>query len=476
MEANSDKKLNLLELTGLVVGSIIGGGIFNLMHDMALGAGAGATILGWIVTAIGMMSLAFTFQNLTIKRADLNTGIYSYAEEGFGKYMGFNAAWGYWLSVLMGNVSYATLVMSSIGYFIPIFGNGQNIYSIIGSSVLLWGCHFLLLKGVKSASFTNVIITITKLVMIALFILIAFLSFKLHIFTHDFWYTPSGHFELLDVLKQVKSTMLVTVWVFVGIEGAVIFSGQAKHRRDVGRATVFGISIIILIYMLITLLSFGVMSRYHLAHLGQPAMAYFLQDVVGKWGAVVVNIGLIIAVMGTWMSFTMLAGQVPYEAAKAGTFPKSFAKANANGAPTHSLLVTDLLVQILLFLLLFAASAYNFFFSIASSAMLVPYALTSFYQLKHSIMENHGSDKVRNIILGIVASIYSCWLLFSIGTNFALLMMILFAAGIPVYWQLQRKDNHQQRVFKTPERILAIVVSIFAIFAIYEVMTGKITF
>ncbi len=114
---NSKGKLNLIELIGLVVGSIIGGGIFNLMHDMAAGAGAGAIIIGWIITAIGMIMLAFTFQNLTMKRPDLDAGIYSYAKAGFGSYMGFDSAWAYWLSAWLGNVGYATLLMSAAAYF-----------------------------------------------------------------------------------------------------------------------------------------------------------------------------------------------------------------------------------------------------------------------------------------------------------------------------------------------------------------------
>lgn len=110
--------------------SIIGGGVFNLMHDMSAGAGAGAIIIGWVITAIGMLMLAKTFQNLTMKRPDLDAGVYSYAEAGFGKYMGFNSAWGYWLSAWLGNVGYATLLMSAVGYFFPVFGDGQNIWSI----------------------------------------------------------------------------------------------------------------------------------------------------------------------------------------------------------------------------------------------------------------------------------------------------------------------------------------------------------
>lgn len=196
----------------------------------------------------------------------------------------FNSAWGYWLSAWLGNVGYATLLMSAVAYFLPIFGNGQNIWSIIAASFILWACHFMILRGVESASFVNTIITIAKLIPIFLFILIVLFAFKMNMFTSGFWYTPSGKFEFANVMSQAKSTMLVTVWVFIGIEGAVVFSGRARKRSDVGKATVLGIITVILIYMLITLLSFGVMSRAGLSHLSQPAMAELLQSLVGKWG------------------------------------------------------------------------------------------------------------------------------------------------------------------------------------------------
>lgn len=471
-----DGKLGLLELIGLVVGSIIGGGVFNLMHDMAVGAGAGAIIIGWVITAIGMVMLALTFQNLTMKRPDLDAGVYSYAEAGFGKYMGFNSAWGYWLSAWLGNVGYATLLMSAVAYFLPVFGDGQNIWSIIAASFILWACHFMILRGVQSVSFVNTIITIAKLIPIFLFIIIVLFAFKMNMFTSDFWFTPSGKFEFGSVMAQAKSTMLVTVWVFIGIEGAVVFSGRARKRSDVGKATVLGIITVILIYMLITLLSFGVMSRAGLTHLTQPAMAELLQSLVGKWGAMVVNGGLIISVVGAWLSWTMFAGQLPYEAAKEGSFPKMFAKENKNGAPITSLTVTNICVEIFMFSYLITASAYNFFYSIASAAILIPYAFSAFYQLKYSFLEDHGKGRTGNIIVGIISSLYACWLLFAAGANFLLLMSLLFAAGIPVFWILQKKDNHAEKVFGPIEMLLAIFIVLAAIYAIYGLIVGQITF
>ncbi|ANZ61786.1 arginine-ornithine antiporter [Secundilactobacillus paracollinoides] len=469
MEESDKGKLNLVELIALVVGSIIGGGVFNLMHDMSAGAGAGAIIIGWVITAIGMLMLAKTFQNLTMKRPDLDAGVYSYAEAGFGKYMGFNSAWGYWLSAWLGNVGYATLLMSAVGYFFPVFGDGQNIWSIVAASFILWACHFMILRGVESASFVNTIITIAKLIPIFIFLVTMIIAFRLGVFTHGFWYTPTGTFQFGNVMGQVRNTMLVTVWVFIGIEGAVVFSGRAKNRKDVGRATVLGIITVILIYALITLLSLGVMQRAGLAKLTQPAMADLLQSVVGKWGAVVVNAGLIISVVGAWLSWTMFAGQLPYEAAKEGTFPKIFAKENKNGAPVNSLLFTNICVEVFMFSYLVTASAYNFFYSIASAAILIPYAFSAFYQFKYSIQESpEVPGRGGNITVGAIASIYALWLLFAANLGYILLMSLLFAVGIPVYILLQKRDNKAEKVFGNTERIIAIVVFLIAVLTVFE--------
>lgn len=476
-EEKSAGKLNLIELTMLVIGSIIGGGVFDLMQNMAgVPAGAGAILIGWIIAGIGMIFLALSFKNLSMKRQDLDAGIYSYAEEGFGKYWGFNSAWGYWASAWLGDVGYATLLMSSVGYFLPIFGNGQNIWSIIVASIILWGCHFLLLHGAESASFINTIVTIAKLVPLFLFIVVMIVAFKLNVFTSGFWMTPSGHFAFADVMKQVRGTMLVTVWVFIGVEGAVVFSGRAKRRKDIGTATVLGIVTVILIYMLVTLLSLGVMRRAQVANLSQPAMAALLEHVVGKWGAIVVNLGLIISVAGAWLSWTMFAAQVPYEAAKTGTFPKFFAKENKHHAPVTSLIITNAATELFILTFLITSSAYQLFYTISTAAILIPYMFSAFYQLKFSIQEPSGTPgRTGNIIIGIIASVYTVWLVYSAGYTNLLLLTILFGVGVPLYVYLQKHDNHAKKVFGPIELCWAIFFIVVGIISIILLLMNKIT-
>ncbi|PQD95230.1 arginine-ornithine antiporter [Pradoshia eiseniae] len=470
MEGN--KKLGLVSLIAIVVGSMIGGGAFNLASDMAGAASPGASIIGWVITGIGMIALAFSFQNLNEKRPDLEGGVFSYATAGFGKFLGFNSAWGYWISAWLGNVAYATLVFSSIGYFFPVFEGGQNIAAIIGASVLLWVVHGLVLRGVHSAALVNIVTTIAKLVPIFLFIIIGIFAFNADIFIDDFWGTGAG-FQFSDVMAQTKSTMLVTLWVFIGIEGAVVLSSRAKDKKDVGKATVIGLIGTLAIYVLISFMSMGVMHRADVAGLANPSMAYIFEEIVGPWGATFINLGLIISVLGAWLGWTLLASEIPYLAGKEKLFPSWFAKVNKNGAPANSLWLTNGLIQVFLLTFLVSEQAYNFAFSLASSAILIPYAFTAFYQLKYSIQDK-AADRAKNLFVGIVASVYAIWMVYAAGVGYLLLTMLLYAPGIAIYYLVQKEANVKQVFTKTDLAISAALI-VFAVAAIYGLVTGAIT-
>ena len=469
---SNDKKLGLFSLMALVVGSMIGGGIFNLATDMASGAGSIAILVGWVITGIGMISLGLCFQNLNMKRHDLDGGVYSYAKAGFGDFMGFNSAWGYWVSAFLGNVAYATLLFSSLGYFFPIFEGGQTVEAIIGASILLWGVHFLILRGVHSAAILNLITTIAKLIPVLVFVIVVIFAFKVDIFTSSFW-GDAGSFSWSAVADQVKNTMLVTVWVFIGIEGAVVFSSREKNRADVGKATILGLVGTLIIYALISLLSLGAMQQAELAALDSPSMAYLMEHMVGKWGAVLINIGLIISVSGAWLGWTLLASEIPYIGAKDGVFPKWFGAENKNKAPKNALWVTHGFIQVFILTFLFTESAYNLMFSLASSAILIPYAFSAFYQYKYTL-GTKDPDRTKNLIVGVIASIYSIWLVYAAGLDYLLLTVVLFAIGIPVFFIIQKEQN-KEKIFTKAELFVAIAFVILAIWGVYELVTGGIT-
>jgi arginine:ornithine antiporter/lysine permease len=468
-KGSGGKELGLFSLTSLVIGSVIGSGVFNMMSNMAQSAGLLGIILGWVVTAIGMTFLVLTFRNLNKKKPKLDAGIYSYAEAGFGRFMGFSSAWGYWISAWVGNVAYATLAFSSLSYFFKLFGDGQNVASVIGASVVLWVGHFLILRGVKSASFMNGLVTLAKLAPIAIFILAVFFAFKLNIFTKDIW----GSADLGSLFNQVKGTMLVTVWSFIGIEGAVIFSVRAKHRSDVAKASFLGLYTVIAIYVLVTVLSLGVMTRPELAGLNAPGMAGVLEHVVGKWGAVLVNIGVIVSVLGAWLAWTMFSFELPFRAAEKGTFPAIFTKTNKNGTPVVALAVTNGLVQLFLFTFLISASAYNLGYSLATSTILVPYVLTALYQLKLSLQEKAGTPgRTFNVVVGAVATVYGAWLIYAAGLKYLLLTAIIYGIGVVVYVLMRTLSG--KKPLTIPELAVAAVFVVGAIYAIQQLISGGI--
>ena len=474
MNESDTNKLGKTSLIGLVIGSMIGGGEFNIISDMGGQAGGLAIMIGWIITAIGMISLAFVFQNLTNVRPDLEGGIYSYAQAGFGDFIGFSSAWGYWFAAFLGNVAYATLLMSAVGNFFPIFKGGNTLPSIIVASFLLWGVHFLILRGVETAAFINSIVTVAKLIPIFLVIICMIVVFNFDTFKAGFYGMTSGGtgiFSWGDTMSQVKSTMLVTVWVFTGIEGAVVFSGRAKSKKDVGTATVIGLVSVLVIYFLMTVLAQGVIQQNQIADLASPSMAQVLEHIVGHWGSVLVNIGLIISVLGAWLGWTLLAGELPFIVAKDGLFPKWFAKENKNKAPINALLITNILVQIFLISMLFTDSAYQFAFSLASSAILIPYMFSAFYQLKYTI-EHKGHATVKQWAIGIIASIYAIWLVYAAGIDYLLLTMLLYIPGLFVYRFVQR-NNHKP--LTKGDYILFAVIIILAIIGIIRLAMGSVS-
>lgn len=471
MEDNN--KLGLLSLIALVIGSMIGGGAFSLPADMSRGAGAGAIIIGWCITGAGMIALAFVYQNLSMRKSDLNGGVYSYAKAGFGDYMGFTSAWGYWISAWIGNVSYAVMLFGAIGYFIPAFGKGNNLLSIVCASILIWSIHGLILKGIKQAAFINVITTIGKLVPIFVFVTVMIIFFNIKTISFDFW----GNVKLGSVMSQVKSTMLVTLWVFIGIEGAVVISGRAKKRSDVGKATVIGLIGTLIIYILISVLSLGVMSQENLSQLDTPSMAYALEHVVGRWGAIVINLGLVISLLGALLGWTLLAGELPYVAAKDGVLPKMFAKENVHGSPVNSLWVTNGLIEISLILTLFSSSTYQTLYTMATSAILVPYLFSGLYALKLSVTgETYDTNPVgrsKDLFLAAVSSIYATWLIYAAGMKYMLMVTILYAVGIFVFMRAKKERNEE--TFLNYEKIIAVIISLLAVLAVVMMATGKLS-
>ena len=459
-----EKKLGLSAMTAIVIGSMIGAGVFSLPQNMAAVASPAAVMIGWAITGLGMIFLALSFQYLSQMKPNITSGVFGYAQSGFGDFIGFCSAWGYWLSATLANVSYLVIVFSTLGLLFDspdniIFGVGNTATSVICASLLLWLVHALVSRGVQTAATINLITTIAKLIPLFLFILFAFIAFKWDTFVFDF----SGlHFgEEHNLLDQIKGTMLVTVWVFIGIEGAVVVSSRAKHRKDIGRATILGLLIALTIYVLVTLLAMGVVKPQELAQYQNPSMATVLSHIIGPWGQLIIGIGLLVSVCGAFLSWTVLASEAPFLAAKEGMFPKRYAAQNSAGSPTKALFLTNASVQVALIFVTFFGGTYDSLLIIASEMILVPYFLVGAFTLKLAF-ENKNRGKL--LFVGISATIYGTWLLYASGLNYLLLSSLLYLPGL--YFYVKAKKENQVNIFTDKEKVIAGLLTITALFAV----------
>lgn len=470
--------LGLASLTAIVVGSMIGSGIFALPSQMAASAAPGPLLIGWAVTGVGMLTLAFVFQTLATRKPDVDGGVYGYARAGFGNYVGFTSAFGYWVSAWVGNVAYLVLLFSTLGYFFPVFEGGATFPAILGASVVLWIVHAMTLRGVRTAAFVNVVVTVAKVVPILVFIVIAAVGFKSGLFGADFWGTAIqvDGASLGDTMTQVKNMMLVTVWVFIGIEGAAVYSRRAARRKDVGRATVLGFAGVLALLLMVNLLSYGLMAQADLAGVPDPSMAGVLENEVGSWGAAFISIGLIISLLGALIAWVMLCVEILRLPALEHVMPKALARENAHGAPASALWLTNLCVQALLLWTLANESTYTNLVYLATSLILLPYLWSAAYQVLLVVRGEtyeSGQGRAKDLVVGVVALGYAVWLVYAGGWRYLLVAAMFYLAGTALY--LWARKESRLPAFSKPEWVVVSVVALTSVVAAVMMSTGNLS-
>ena len=286
--------------------------------------------------------------------------------------------------------------------------------------------HWLVSRGIKEAALVNLLATIAKIVPLVVFILFSFVAFKLELFKLNFLDASLQ----MPVWQQVRDVMLITLWVFTGIEGAVVLSSRAKRRNDIGKATLLGVLLALGFYVMVTVLSYGINTRAEIAGMHNPSMASILAQLIGLPGTIVITLGLIISVSSSYLSWTLFATEIPFLAAKNGAFPKSFLKTNTNNVPITSLWLTSIVVQLSLIAVCFFNKNYTQLLLISSVMILLPYFLVSAFYLKESARHKRG----KHIFIAGIATLYAVWLLYAAGLSLLLLSGILYLLGLVIYF------------------------------------------
>ncbi|WP_342044126.1 amino acid permease [Bacillus sp. OTU530] len=456
-------KLGLWILTSLVVGNMVGSGIFMLPRSLAEVASPAGVIGAWVLTGLGVLMTALVFGNLAIRKPNLNGGPQIYAKELFKSgskaslLSGFMASWGYWIGNLAGNIAIITTFAGYLSTFFPVLTSKAELFTIgsftlkVGNALtflvctlLLWTIHFIILRGLENAGKLNFLATSAKIMGFALFIIVALFAFeKANMLPFVADKTDEAG-NAIGLFGQINNAALSTLWAFIGVESAVVFASRARKQVDVKRATTLGLFIALAIYIGISTLVMGMLDQEALIHSDKPlidAIATVLGPIGGK---VLAGVGLI-SLIGSTLGWVMLSSEVPYQAAKQGMFIPAFLKENKKGTPIFSLVVTNLLGQLFIFSTVSnsISAAFDFVIVIATLSYLIPYFISSIFQLKLVITGEtyeNGRGRVVDGVIAVLSTVYSLWVI-KAGTadmKTFLFGMLLLASGILFYGQLKK--------------------------------------
>lgn len=476
-----DQKLGLVALVAIVVSSMIGSGVDSLPQNMAETSAFGPVVIAWLISGFGMFFIAKTFMVLSDLRPDLQSGIYMYAREGFGPLSAFVVAWGYWLMTIFSNVAFAVMVMDTLNYFMPgDFTGGNNLPSIIGASILIWGFHTLVLAGTKMAGMINTIGTFVKLIPLVVFVgaVTYFLDYAQ--LTTDIWghHPTAGAKPLGSILSQTLSPMYVALWCFIGVEGAVALSGRARNKKDVGRATLIGFILGLLICLIVSVLPFGVLSQQTLSVIPNPSTAGVMKSLTGNWGEWLINIGVLISILTSWLAWTMICAEIPQVAGRNGTFPKVFATENQKGSASTALWVSSGLMQCVVLMVYFSHDAWLTLLGISAICVLPAYFASAAYLIKTCLngeyKQHQSAGRGLALFSSLVGAGFCLFMLYASDLQYVAMTPLLLTLGLPLFLWARRQDRSSDSMLNKAERLALLLLLAIDILVIALYFMGHI--
>ncbi|MDJ0941963.1 MAG: amino acid permease [Kiloniellales bacterium] len=429
------RKLGLWMCTALVVGNMIGSGIFLL--PAALAAYGPISIAGWLATSTGAIVLALIFGRLA-RLVPKTGGPYAYSREGFGDFAGFIIAWGYWIALWAGNAAVAVAFSGYLGFLVPAIGDNP-LAGLASALAAIWLLTWVNARGISEAGLVQLITTVLKLLPLLLVALIGL------VFIDPGLFTPINVSEESNA-AAVAACAALTLWAFLGLESATVPAGDVvEPERTIPRATIIGTGLAAVVYIAVTVVAFGLVPGAELKSSTAP-LADVATAMWGALGGTFIAVAACISTFGTLNGFTLLTGQVPLGAARDRLFPPRFARLSKAGTPVFALVVSNTLASILIAMNFTKGLVDQFVFIIllATLTTLVPYLFCALAELM--IYITTGRTIVRKglapvVGLAVAGFLYSAWAIYGAGQEVVFYGFLLITAGVPVYvwlkWRLR---------------------------------------
>ncbi len=428
-------KMGLWMSTALVIGNMVGSGVFLL--PAALAAFGGISILGWLFTSAGALFLALTFARLS-RLVPGAGGPYTYSRHGFGDFIGFLMAWGYWLSITIGNAGIAVALVGYLAFFMPVIGQNPALSALVALANI-WLLTWVNAEGVRKAGYVQVVTTVLKLLPLVVVGTLGFLYFDPGNLAP---FNASGG----SAFSAITATAALTLWAFLGLESATVPAENVEDpEHTIPRATVIGTLVATGVYILSTVAVMGVMPQAVLVDSSAP-FADAARSMWGSWAGYAVAAGAAISSFGALNGWILLQGQLPWAAARDRLFPKRFGRLSGKGTPVFGLVASSVLVTIFMAMNYTRSLVDLFTFVILLSALtsLVPYVFCSMAKLMIFARQPGGLGRkgIRGaVIVGCLAFVYSLWAIGGSGMEAVYWGFMLLLAGIPVYVWLKWKQE-----------------------------------
>ena len=419
MEKTKNQKLNLIQSISLVIGNMIGVGIFML--PASLSEYGSISIFGWIISGIMALLIAVIFRNITYSFNDSNNPI-DYLESIFGDFIGFFIIWGYWISILLVNASIAIAITSYLSVFTDIIQKRE--FAILISILIVLVIAFINYNGIKNTGNFQLITTILKIVPLITTIFLGFYFFDINNF---FPINLSSETNF----KAITITTTLTFFAFLGIESASIPTDKISNpKKNIPKSTMIGTIITFCIYVFSMIAIIGIMHPNEI-YMSSAPFADATGFILGNYGKNIIAIFAIISGLGALNGWTLLQIEIPRKLSNKGLLGKRFSKVNSKDVPYQTLIFSSIIVSMLILINYTKSLSTIFTYLILTSTFcsLMLYLFISFSEIIISFKKINFS----RIIRGILSLLFVMWLVIGVGYESIISGLILLSFSIPIY-------------------------------------------
>jgi len=428
---NMQNKLGSWMLLALVVGNMVGAGIYLIPSAMA-GIGA-ISLYSWLFTITGILLLAFVFAQLN-QILPSSGGPYVYCRTGFGDFIGFTAAYSYWLAWAFSLCGMTLTLVGYLGHLWPVVNDHSphfNPYvSFIVKATVIWTVALINIRGIRVMGYVQIITTILKLIPLVLIPILALTHFNP---THFLTFNTSGESNI----SAFSAAAALALWAFVGFESATIPSEDSVNTKAIRRATIIGTLITAGLYLIGTIAIMGIIPFQQL-HSSESPYADAAAVIFGHNLGGLISIGAIIAVLGAINGCMLLQVHVGMAAAQDRLFLPLFANKSRFDTPAKGFIFSAAVSTILLGFT-WSRDLIQQFTTIvlfATFAFIVPYFVSVAAALFIFIKKGQPIPKIK-LIMVLLAVAYAFWMIVSAGKNMVFYGVLLFFSAFPMYAWLQ---------------------------------------